>query len=64
MTRIIIHHDPDIHFDKAARLVGLAIDHGDDRFVSIDNIEVIRRRTRPDVAAASFIVRRVPPITT
>jgi hypothetical protein len=64
MTRIIIQHDPDIPWDLVSLYVGRAIDTQADIITFVDNIEIIRRRTRPDVAAHSFIVRRVPPITT
>ena len=65
MTRIIIQHEPDISDINAMHHVMRVIAYGlETPHIAIDNIEVIRRRTRPDVAAASFVVRRVPPVTT
>lgn len=62
MTRIIIQHDEDIPFDSVARYVNRAIETNADIITFLDNIEVIRRPSRSDVQATSFIVRRVPPI--
>jgi len=63
MTRIIIQHSDDLDTLTALRRVRVVVAYRlPTPDVSIDNIEVIRRPARPDVAAQSYIVRRVPPI--